>query len=388
MALQNSDLFVVERGGKRYQMAADQVTAKTGATGASILPAGPNTDRPASPNGGHLRWNTDPSSTIGNRVEVFDSAIPGWKPLAYAYPPPAKPDIVLSNGNISGVIYCRNFTVPAGVKVKVLGSYAVIATGDVVIDGEVNGDFEGPKGGVTYYTTVSYTAAFKVGSGEGQGGGNSYAGGAPYGPGVSPSGSGGDGGFGVHSYTSLSASSLTALLGDGGNAGASFLVRALGSITIGASGVIRCNGQDGTIADRTTANQASVTGPGGGSGGTIIFDADGDFTNNGWMSANAGNGGNGHNLAAGGGGGGGGGWIVGQSRYGTSSLGVTSVKGGAAGANGPPGDNGAGPYWNGGGGGGSNAGAGGNGLYRLTTGPLVQPAAGTDGFAYDFGSPF
>jgi hypothetical protein len=345
-----------------------------GMTGAALLPGGTNAQRPGAPSGGWLRWNNDASSTIGNRVEVYNPATTSWRPLEYATPQPAATDYTVTNGQVlSGAIVCKNFTVPAGVTATVESGVSVTSTGNVTIAGTLNGEGLGVQGAAQFDAYVYPGANVYVGPGFGLGPGSSATGGKPYAPILSLAGSGGAGGF-MSNSNPLGGGGLGGKSGSGGNSGSSVLIRCYGSISV--TGTINCNGSAGVIADKTPVNQAIVTGPGGGSGGTIILAADGSCTNSGTLTANGGAGESGHNSGAGGGGGGGGGWIIIQSRFGTATVGTTSVTGGAGGNNAPG-------VAVGGGGGGANGGGGGA-AYSAST-PI--PLAGSAGVVQTYGSP-
>ena len=341
----------------------------SGMTGAALLPGGTTLQRPGTPSSGMLRFNTDPTSTIGNRAEVYDAGITSWRPLAYATPLPTAANFVATNGQIlSGEINCNNFTISAGVTVTIQGSVSIRATGNAIVAGTVNGDGSGVYGPSGFSTemyqgmTTSPLPGGNVGGGAGSVGGNKYS------ASVSLAGSSGSGGIGQW----LVAGNAPCLTAAGGNSGASFLLRAS---TINLTGVINCNGQQG---QSYYVFPCPVSGAGGGSGGTVILDADGACVNSGSISANGGAGSNGYGLGVLGGGGGGGGQIIVQSRFSTATLGTVSVAGGVAGTQA------AGPYTASGGAGGGNGGLGGNGSSPGVTAP---PLPGGTGIAQTFGSP-
>lgn len=337
--------------------------------GASLIPGGTNAQRPATPSSGMFRWNTDTSSTIGNRLEVYDLSVPSWRPLAYATPVPAQADFTAVNGQaLSGEVTCRNFTIPAGVTVTISGSVSIRATGNAIIAGTVNGSGTGTYGPSGYSTELYSNMTTPPLPGAGIGGGAGNTGGNEYSATVSTAGS--SGASGVAQW--LVVGNASAFCAAGGNSGSTFLLRAS---TINVTGTISCNGQDGQSA---YVFACPVSGAGGGSGGTIILDADGTCSNAGTISANGGNGSNGYGLGVLGGGGGGGGQVIVQSRFGTATLGTTSVTGGVAGTQAP------GPYTASGGGGGGNGGPGGNGFSPGVTAP---PLPGGAGVAQTFGSP-
>ena len=339
----------------------------SGMTGAALIPGGTNAQRPGTPSAGMLRWNTDSASTIGNRLEVYDASIPNWLQLAYVVSIPTFPDYTVSNGELlSGTLQCNNFSVPGGVSATINGFFQVLATGNVNIDGSLNGDSLGPFGAKTFSTTIPNGMILYIGPGFGLGGGSTTVGGLEYSPVVSLAGSGGSGAF-IANQTGGTTGGGT---GAGGPAGGSFICRSYKTISV--TGSISLNGGNGVVVDRATP--LWVSGPGGGSGGVCILLAEGNCTNSGTISAFGGDGDGPHNAGAGGGGGGGGIVIV-QSNGGTATLGSVNVNGG----------NGAGGATTqlGGGGGGGCGGFGGDGGSGSPNG-----VNGQTGIASTVGSPF
>ena len=341
-----------------------------GMTGAALLPGGADALRPAAPVPGMLRWNTDPASLNGNRVEVYDSVYPAWRQLEYASQPQVTTTYTVQQGEwLSGAILCDDFIVPAGVTASVIGSLYVYATGDVSIQGTLNGNELGTMGAASFATGCPIGLQIYVGPGFGIGGGSTTTGGRRYTPQLSLAGSGGAGGFCANGTGSDTAGSS----GLGGASGASLLIRAQGSITVEGTGSIGMSGGPGQIFDR--ASNMVVTGPGGGSGGVVIFHANGNCTNIGTIYARGGYGEGPHNGGCGGGGGGGG-IVILQSDFGTSSLGYLDVAGG-------PGAPGVAATIGGGGGGGCGGRGGDSGA-----GAVADGSAGEGGFYAKFGSPF
>jgi hypothetical protein len=317
-----------------------------------------------------LRWNTDPASLNGNRVEVYDSVYPAWRQLEYASQPQVTTTYTVQQGEwLSGAILCDDFIVPAGVTASVIGSLYVYATGDVSIQGTLNGNELGTMGAASFATGCPIGLQIYVGPGFGIGGGSTTTGGRRYTPQLSLAGSGGAGVFCANGTGSDTAGSS----GLGGASGASLLIRAQGSITVEGTGSIGMSGGPGQIFDR--ASNMVVTGPGGGSGGVVIFHANGNCTNIGTIYARGGYGEGPHNGGCGGGGGGGG-IVILQSDFGTSSLGYLDVAGG-------PGAPGVAATIGGGGGGGCGGRGGDSGA-----GAVADGSAGEGGFYAKFGSPF
>ena len=150
---------------------------------------------------------------------------------------------------------------------------------------------------------------------------------------------------------------------DGGDGGGSFVVRALGAVTI--NGSIVANGH---VGYDVVATSATGSGGGGGGGGFIIIASKTGIANNGAIYARGGNGssakGSGDNA-----GGGGGGGIV-HLLAPTIFQGVIDVAGGAAGGNAAVNDSSSG------GSGGGLGGSGGRASYKMGT---------TDGWAAEAG---
>lgn len=306
------------------------------------------------------------SLAAGNGVSVSGST--GNITISENLPQPTGPsDYVASSGTYFGpTIICRNFTVPAGVIFYIRGSCYIYCTGNFVNDGQINTAQQGPPGGKSWTTQLTTSAVAQGMPGAGFGPGDSTYPGQPYQPQAFGGGSGGGGGSAANTQTGLQ----LVVVGEGGNAGGSLFVRAMGSIT--NNGTIGAWGLPGIIPDRTTRNQGCVGGPGGGAGGTVILDANGNCTNNGSIQAYGREGSLGANVGSGGGGGGGGGFVIIQSRYGTSTVGTVNVAGGAAGGDQatlviPGGGGGA----NGGSGGGAYSGSYPNGSEPGATGQVL-----------------
>jgi hypothetical protein len=345
-----------------YSNPAVAVAKTNGAAGAAILPKGTNGERPTPASTGMLRFNDDPASPLGERVEVNTTI--QWRKLEYAVVPPTAPDVTIPGGTTqSGVIVCNNFTANSGFTIA--GSLTVFASGNVTLQGLIDGNGNGPRGAEAYVTQAQYAVIY-VGSGFNIGGGSSTIGGRAYSAAVSLVGSGGAGGF-----VSPDSGQGPGGTGAGGDAGASLIIRTLGSINSFAN--IQLNGSAGFINDR--GSNIAVSGPGGGSGGVCIFHANGNSQNNNIIQASGGVGGGPHNNG-GGGGGGGGGIVIVQSDFGTPTLGNCVVNGGA----GAPGGGG---NALGGGGGGACGGAGGDA--GSTAG--AAGVAGLAGIATTTGSP-
>jgi hypothetical protein len=328
--LQNTDLFVVDRGGTNYKMAASQVTAKTGATGASIIPPGTTAERPTGVPG-LLRWNTQ----LGY-LEVYTNAATQWNQLDYLpLPPTLPPDITYStNATVSGVIVCNNLVLNAGVTLTAI-NYGVlfICYGNATINGTINanlGGAAGPAGALIQWANVpgfaSVDFAFNTPSWTGPG-----SSGQPYPPVVYLGGSSVRG-----SYATVSSdSSLT--VGGGQPAGGYIAIRAYGSITTTGTSVLSANGGSGTgyIAATGIAWGAGISGS---SGGTIILHANSNITTAGTISATGGNGGppGSSNLppgiGLGGGNGGSGGLIVLQTAASLTAGHTAQLAGGIGGA--------------------------------------------------------
>jgi len=331
-------------------------------TGAALVPTGLNAERPAAPTDGMVRFNTDPSSTLGDRLEVYESGLAKWLPLEYAIPVAVLPDYTVTNGEVlTGLIECANFIVPAGVTATVNFAVVVKCTGGATIDGTLSGNQLGTLGAAPY-SLVPYNNTYG-GPGFGLGGGSAGDGGRPYPPQASIVGSGGASGF-IGGNGASAAST-----GTGGASGATVAIRAVDPIVV--TGTISMNGGQGTIVDRT--HPLVQSGPGGGSGGGVFLVSDGDVTNSGTINANGGNGESCHNGGYGGGGGGGG-YVVLQSNFGTATLGTINVNGGADGFSLSSAI--------GSGGGGAFGGAGGDG--GKAAGP---PTAGSTGIASTSGAP-
>jgi len=337
MALQNTDLFVVDRGGTNYKMAADQVTAKTGATGASIIPPGTTAERPAGVPG-LLRWNNQ----LGY-LEVYTGPTTGWEQLEYVLIPENLPNLTFSTSQTltQAVYYCNNLTIDAGV-ILTLMTPAIIfyCSGNVQINGSINGDSVGGAGGagITAFNRSIYEtfSQFILGFGPGQQA-------RSYSPLLYLTGSGGCSPF-------LAAGAGANVSSGFGGAGGGFIgIKSQGNITFGNAGELTVKGGIGVGWQIYNTGPAVMSGAGGGSGGGIILDAAGSITIpvGSIITADGGNGGNadgfGLPVRYPGGCGGGGGYVILQSRTSLTRPGTVSVNGGAAGGgyNGPNFDGGA-----------------------------------------------
>ena len=244
---------------------------------------------------------------------------------------------------LRGTYLCNDFTLNSGTTCYIRDTVYIMARGDVVINGFMNGmgdttaalpPMEYAYLGNTWTSTVvSRTDLFgNYGNypGSGIAGGTTALGGLAHEAIVNLRGSGGASGY--MAFTSTTLPSPAGHYASGGLAGKTIIIRALGSIQIGSSGVINCAGGWAQNWNSQFPFPAELlySGAGGGSGGVIVLDADGDCTNSGGLYAVGGKGSNGLNGTYGGGGGGGGIIIV-QSRYETSTVGTTLVTQGIAG---------------------------------------------------------
>jgi len=392
MALQNTDLFVVDRGGTNYKMAADQVTAKTGANGASTLPSGTTAERPGAPVPGQTRWNTE-----FGYLEVYTNAVTQWNQLDYVPVPATLPaDLTISTNTTltQGTYYVNDLTINAGVTVtSTTQALVFICTGNVVIRGTIDLNYSGPAGGGYFESAASPASNQRdIGvPGLGIGGGGYNLDTNPYTPSVSIVGSAGGSGT-VQVNVGASATP-----NPGGPGGGGIAIRSYGTITTFAGSLLTANGRNSFRNSQSATSGPGwlLTGSGGGSGGTIILHADKQITHNGAISVTGGAGSNAYSdLSPGtstwnGGGGGGGGVVLIQSTFGYTGSGTTTLTGGAAGAS-------VGTISTGGiiagGGGGSNGGTGGGAL--VFTGPggtlpyNIEPLTGGDGVLLTAGSPF
>jgi len=244
---------------------------------------------------------------------------------------------IASNTTLGGRIYCRNFTVNAGVTVSVPSGYLeIIASGSVSIAGTIN--VSPPVAGGSGFSGGALVGNFFAESGRGIGGGGGHNS-TPlpsYNWAASPLGSGGASGF-ASVTAGGSASNLT--LARGGFGGGAFTVDAALAITI--SGAINCNGSAGVIGSWTGGAGTIVTaGAGGGSGGLIRLGSLTSVTATAaaMLNVQGGAGGPGTSLnytpfSAFGGGGGGGGWLVCQAPTVNLTGATVLLNGGAAGAN-------------------------------------------------------
>jgi len=340
------------------------VAKTSGNTGAAVIPGGLASNRPGSPTSGMLRFNNDPQAQLGERLELYLNSTGTWKKLAYAAVLPVANDVTIPPASIqSGTIVCRNLGASGGFFID--GSLTIIASGNVDLQGGIQGTGRGVPGAAGFVTRVPFFAVY-VGPGFNIGGGSTTVGGIAYSASVSEIGSGGAGGF-----IAPASGDGPGGTGTGGNSGASLLIRAGGQINSFAN--IFLDGAPGDIGDRQS--NIYVSGPGGGSGGICVFHADGNSANNNIIQCRGGGGAGPHN-GGGGGGGGGGGIIIVQSDTGTATLGNCVVTGGA----GAPGGGG---ITLGGGGGGGCGGKGGDGGSAQDAPGL----AGASGFTSTFGSP-
>jgi hypothetical protein len=216
---------------------------------------------------------------------------------------------VLSN---TSVFYC-SMSVAAGATLVIGGSVTINVTGNVDIEGTVEGIGQG--------CGSSYSPAPGPGAGA-TGSGNAGCGGGGHG------GAGGSDGTGSFAGGSANDSPANPVLmgsaggGPGGNGGAAFLLSApSGTVTL--NGLIDMSGMSAAFANVP---------PGGGAGGTIAITAQ-SIVFNGTLNAIGGNGGNGGmGLGCGGGGGGGGLILLCPSLNPVSGTGTYSVDGGKGGS--------------------------------------------------------
>ena len=244
--------------------------------------------------------------------------------------------VISSNATLGGRIYCRNFTVNAGVTVSVPGGYLeIIASGAVSIAGTIN--VAPPVAGGSGFSGGASAGNFFAESGRGIGGGGGHNSNAlpAYNFASSPLGSGGASGF-ASVTAGGSATNLT--LARGGFGGGAFIVDA--ALAVIVSGAINCNGGNGLIGSWTSGSGTIVAaGAGGGSGGLIRMGSLESVTATAAAQLNVqgGAGGPGSSLnytplSAFGGGGGGGGWIVCQAPTVNLTGATVLLNGGAAGA--------------------------------------------------------
>jgi hypothetical protein len=341
MALTNTDLFVVERGGTNYKMAADQLTAKTGANGASLVPAGTIGERPT-PVVGMVRFNT-----TNGFEEVYTGATLGWRRLDFVSDQASLPDVTLTGAtSLDASYYCNNFTVAEGATLTSPAQGVIIrAAGNVVINAS-DWRLVGCQGaGSQANTTVLGSSGYGLGSGLAA----INETGRPYSYVAQLGGS--SGASGTFSADFVYQNS------PGGDAGGYLVIVAQGTITLSGAVVMNCSGKPGGNAAFTAG-----AGGGGGSGGCIILSSANTLTTPASVTLNVSGGAGsngidiGNGTSCGAGGGGGGGWIILQS----PNLVDSSVKNLAGGAGGSGGLLGLG-----GGGGASYAGAGGNGQFTV-----------------------
>lgn len=238
---------------------------------------------------------------------------------------------ITANTTLGGRVYCRNFTVQAGVVISVPSGYLeIVASGTVDIAGTVNLSpiiaggygFSG-SGNPGYYFAES-------GRGLGGGGGHNSAPLPIYNWAASPFGSGGSSGLGtVGAGASGGISSSRGGFGGGG-----FIVDAAGAVSV--SGAINCPGGVGTIGTIAGGSVGTIVlaGGGGGSGGLIRLGSLTSVTATAaaMLNVRGGDGAAGTSInytanSAQGGGGGGGGWLVCQAPT-VNLTGATAILGG------------------------------------------------------------
>ena len=305
----------------------------SGMTGAAILPSGTDLQRAAiaTPVVGMQRYNTDSQSE-----EIYTGATLGWRKLAYEAVPATLPaDLTLTSTSYSGVYVCNNLTVPSGVTATV-SSYDVtfICYGNVVIDGTINANGKGgwgsPGAEVSAPSAAGAAPPFGPGSRPGY-----------RAPGVVPQGTYspvvavyGTGGWGGAAQTTTSPGGTAG--GNGGNGGGGILIRAYGTITMGATGVLSANGTN-AFGGAVFSGVGNFSGGGGGTGGCIILHADGNMTLSGTFSVTGGNGSGGADNLGGalggqGGCGAGGGYIILQTPATLTDTSTKNLNGGSPGA--------------------------------------------------------
>jgi hypothetical protein len=333
MALTNTDLFVVERGGTNYKMAADQLTAKTSATGASIIPSGTTAERPGTPVIGYSRYNT----SLGN-FEIYTGPTASWNQVAWVPAPDALPaDLTFSaNAIIAGTYVCNNLTVNAGVTLSQASQDVIfICYGDVNIAGDIVGVGVGPAGGASTQAYIQSQAGdeliVRANAGLGFGGLGTII---PYTPLGSFLGSGGLSQLAQVKPVDINFTGV--ITGEGASSGGSLGIRSNTSITV--TGSINMSAGPVGFPQAGFQNYWFLSGNGGGSGGCIALKAAGNITLNGaTLSVKGSNGGNAASsdafrARAGGGGGGSGGWIILESSGTVTNTGsVIEIQGGVGG---------------------------------------------------------
>lgn len=179
-------------------------------------------------------------------------------------------DVIVTQGQVlSGTIYCRNFTVPAGISCTVQYFCRVICSGSFTNNGTVT------VTRLPYGAPVLFTFLNKAGGASGQLPGTGLgARGNRYDPSVQATSSGGSQGSAIlPNETSLTAGFVA--LGAGGDAGGSFIVEAYGQITQNGNifadgGNATANNNNYTAGDGTNGSGKCISsGSGGGAGGYI-----------------------------------------------------------------------------------------------------------------------
>jgi hypothetical protein len=265
-------------------------------------------------------------------------------------------DYNLASGSATlgdGLYYFRNFTIANGATLTISAFARIFCSGNVVINGAVNVTTLF-VGGSSLELSAALSTFPIPGAGVGSGLGVS----TPYNPAISPVGSSGTSG----GVTGVPGSGAVIFTGRGGAGGGGLWIEAGGTISLGSTGAISC---DGGNAFASTYSFGSgffqATGASGGSGGTVQLSSGQSIRleagssiscNAGTSSAGIRGGGSASN--SGGGGGSGGGQVILSSPIAPVTLGTITVAGAAAGAS-PVGTT----LTNGGPGGASNGGQGG-----------------------------
>lgn len=316
------------------------------------------------------------------------------------------------------VYYCKDLTVNSGVTVKTKFLTTIFyCTGVVTINGTISADGIGPLGGHAHLASISsaeYAGSYSSSPATpGMGLANSlaffqpgslptanynYTSGGLNTPLLSLTGAGG--GVGVASVKRTGSTDSYTWAAPGGSGGGGIVIRALGGVSIGASGSISANGNPGwtkaALGDLFSGPTLGVgiwltAGSGGGSGGTIIIHSDGLIVNQGTISVKGGNGSSAERSSALdypdlalGGGGGGGGWVILQQPTGSPVSGTVDLTGGAFGLT-----IGTGTFVAfGGPSGGNNAGSGGYHKYDNSVPTSYISVPSELGKLSTFGSPF
>lgn len=337
-----------------------------GMTGAALLPAGTDAQRPGTPVAGMLRMNTtlNPDS-----MEAYDGTAAAWRQIAYVPSPTLPADLTISaNTTLTNSTYVvNNLTVAAGATVTIVSQNLVLVCyGEVNILGSIVVDVQGPRGGVSFAGPSGEQSGVQAGFNIGGGAGTSSN--LPYSPVASALGSGGASGLAL---TGAGGQALSS----GGQGGGSIVIRTFKNATV--SGTLSARGGTGF---GSLTSPGLISGGGGGSGGSVIVHATGSINFSGVIDVSGGAGGagavNGIGTSANGGGGGSGGYVILEAEGTLTDTGTKNLSGGAAGITSGAQD--AGP---GGGGGGSFGGAAGGGA----SGP--GPIAGQPGKFELAGSP-